>query len=140
MIIIQQTGIQQNGIQETRTARSQPELSALVIAHNEQAHLAACLERLDFADELVVMLDRCSDSSVEIASAFTANLHEGAWEDEGVRRMAGRKQCKGRWILEIDADERVTPALALEIRAAIESDPDCFFLIPVDNYIGTRLV
>ncbi|MEM7072026.1 MAG: glycosyltransferase family 2 protein, partial [Pseudomonadota bacterium] len=47
---------------------------------------------------------------------------------------------KGRWILEIDADERVTPALALEIRAAIESDPDCFFLIPVDNYIGTRLV
>jgi len=63
-----------------------PGLSILVVAHNEEAHLPDCLARLQFADELVVVLDRCTDRSREIALAAGARLVEGAWPLEGTRQ------------------------------------------------------
>jgi glycosyltransferase involved in cell wall biosynthesis len=115
-------------------------LSALVVAHNEEAQLAACLERLRFADEIVVVLDRCTDASRAIAAGFTDRLIEGAWEREGPRRNTGIGACAGDWILEVDADERVPPALAAEIRATIATSAEDWHEILVDNYIGSRLV
>src|ERR1051325_2938201 len=101
------------------TVGKTPLLSALVVARNEAAQLAECLTALTFADELVVVLDRCEDASARIARGFTDRIVEGAWEREGPRRNAGIAACRGEWILEIDADERVGPALAAEIRAVI---------------------
>lgn len=117
-----------------------PKLSALVVVHNEEAQLAACLDTLRFADEIVVVLDKCTDRSREIAARYTDHLVEGAWEIEGERRNLGIGNCTGDWILEVDADERVPEALAHEIRHAIAA-PSCdLFLVPFDNYVGTRLV
>jgi glycosyltransferase involved in cell wall biosynthesis len=107
---------------------------------NEAARLAQCLECLRFADEIVVVLDRSTDGSAAIAGRFGARLVEGAWELEGPRRNAGIAACRGAWILEVDADERVTPALAAEIRAAIGGLEDGYFLVPLANHIGDRLV
>jgi glycosyltransferase involved in cell wall biosynthesis len=115
-------------------------LSALVVARDEERHLADCLATLAFADEIVVVLDRCRDRSREIALEFTERIVDGAWEREGPRRHAGIEACRGDWILEIDADERVQPELAAEIRRVIAASPASWHLIPVDNYIGTRLV
>ena len=115
-------------------------LSVLVVAHNEEAQLRECLQLLRFADEIVVVLDRCTDGSREIADKFAATVIEGAWELEGDRRNAGIAACKGDWICEIDADERVTPELAEEIRQVVASSTFDRHLIPVDNYIGKRLV
>jgi glycosyltransferase involved in cell wall biosynthesis len=117
-----------------------PRLSALVVAHNEERHLADCLAGLRFADEIVVVLDRCTDRSREIAAAAGAVLVEGGWDREGPRRHAGIDACSGDWILEIDADERVPPALAEEIRARLPGAPPGHFLIRFENYIGDRLV
>jgi glycosyltransferase involved in cell wall biosynthesis len=122
------------------TAKAPPRLSALVVARNEAAQLSECLSRLAFADELVVALDRCEDRSREIARDFTDRIIEGAWEREGPRRNAAIAACAGEWVLEIDADERVGPDLAAEIRAVVASSPAAWHLIPVDNYIGDRLV
>jgi glycosyltransferase involved in cell wall biosynthesis len=116
------------------------ELSALVVCQNEENRLADCLAGLRFADEIVVVLDRSTDRSKEIALGFTDRILEGAWPIEGDRRNAGLDFCRGAWILEVDADERVTPALAEEIRAAIAAADYGYFLIPFDNYIGDRLV
>jgi glycosyltransferase involved in cell wall biosynthesis len=115
-------------------------LSCLVVAHNEEAQLADCLERLAFADELVVVLDKCTDGSKAIAERFGARLVEGSWEIEGPRRNAGIDACTGDWTLEVDADERVPPELATEVRATIETAAPGHFLVPFDNYIGDRLV
>ncbi|HLF58136.1 MAG TPA: glycosyltransferase family 2 protein [Alphaproteobacteria bacterium] len=117
-----------------------PRLSALVVAHNEERQLAECLETLRFADEIVVVFDRCTDGSRGIATRYAHKLVEGAWEIEGPRRNAGIDACTGDWVLEVDADERVTPALAEEIRRTIANAEPGYFLIPYDNYIGTRLV
>lgn len=122
---------------------SGPTLSALVVARNEEAQLADCLQRLAFADEIVVVLDRTTDGSKAIAESFGARVLEGGWELEGPRRNAGLALCACDWILEIDADERVPPALAEEIRAVIGrlgARTDGYVVIPFDNYIGGRRV
>jgi glycosyltransferase involved in cell wall biosynthesis len=121
-------------------AIAKPRLSALIVARNEEAQLQECLAGLTFADEIVVVLDRCEDRSRDIAGEFTSSIIEGAWEREGPRRNAGIAACRGEWILEIDADERVPPELAVEIRAVVAGSAATWHLIPVDNYIGNRLV
>jgi glycosyltransferase involved in cell wall biosynthesis len=115
-------------------------LSALVVARNEESRLAACLERLRFADELVVVLDRSADRSAEIAREFGARVIEGGWEREGDRRNLGIKECRSDWIVEVDADEHVSADLAAEIRRTIEQSKADWHQIPVDNYIGARRV
>ncbi|MCW5771610.1 MAG: glycosyltransferase family 2 protein [Rhodospirillaceae bacterium] len=120
---------------------SAPRLSALVVARNEEAQLADCLGALAFADEIVVVLDRSTDGSKAIAERMAHLVLEGAWEIEGARRNAGLDVCTGDWILEVDADERVTPALAEEVRATIATaTAPAHYLIPFDNYIGKHLV
>ena len=121
-------------------AEARPLLSALVVARNEATQLADCLSCLAFADEIVVVLDRCEDDSPDIARRFTDRIIEGEWEREGPRRNAGIAACRGEWIVEIDADERVGPALADEIRATAANSAADWHLIPVDNYIGAHLV
>ena len=115
-------------------------LSAVISVRNEEDQLAACLERLSFADEIVVLLDKCTDGSREIAVRFTNRLIDGDWALEGDRRNAGIDACYGRWIFEIDADERVPAALAEEIRAVIAASTSDWHGVPVDNYVGDRLV
>ena len=117
-----------------------PTLSALIVAHNEERNLAACLASVAFADEIVVVLDRCTDGSRALAERAGARLVEGAWPIEGPRRHAGIDACAGPWILEIDADERVPPALAGEIRRALPAAQPGAILIPFANYIGDRLI
>ena len=117
-----------------------PTLSAVVVAHNEEAQLADCLASLSFADEIVVLLDRCADGSREIARRFADRLVVGEWPREAPRRTAAVAACTGDWIFEADADERVSPALAAEIRAVVAHTSASWHLVPVDNYIGDRLV
>lgn len=122
------------------TDSRKPTLTALVVVHNEQERLPSCLEHLRFADEVVVVLDRCTDASAEIAAEFGARLVSGGWECEGDRRNTGIAACTGDWILEVDADEHVPPGLAAEVRTVIATTPYDWHVVLVDNYIGTRLV
>lgn len=122
------------------TPRDEPRLSVLVVAHNEAHQLAECLDNLGFADEIVIVLDRCTDGSQDIARRYTDRIVEGAWPIEGPRRHAGIAACSGDWIFEVDADERVPAGLAQEIRTVIAQAQPGYFLVPVDNYVGGKLV
>jgi glycosyltransferase involved in cell wall biosynthesis len=115
-------------------------LSCLVVAHNEEDKLAECLASLGFADEVLVVLDRCTDRSKEIAEAAGAKPLEGAWPVQGDRRNDGIAVCRGDWILEVDADERVPDALGREVRETIQRSEFDYHRVPVDNYVGGRLV
>lgn len=127
--------VEPSGVREGRR-----QISAVVVVRNEEAQLADCLKTLDFCDEIVVVLDRCTDKSREIARLFNARTIEGEWEREGPRRHAGIDACAGAWVLEVDADERIPGTLAQEIRQAAEHSTASWHLVPVDNYIGERLV
>lgn len=115
-------------------------LSGLVCVHNEEARLAECLKRLSFCDEIVVVADRCTDRSEAIARNMGARVVSGIFPVEGLRKEAGVAACRGDWILELDADEAVTPALALEIRETVASSAADWHQVPVDNFVGAQLV
>ncbi|GGJ28714.1 glycosyltransferase family 2 protein [Neoroseomonas lacus] len=119
---------------------SAPRLSALIVARNEETRLPDCLASVAFADEVVVVLDRSTDESAAIAAVAGATIVEGSWELEGERRNAGLTACTGDWILEVDADERVNPALAAAIRTTIAISTHAWHQVPVDNYVGDRLI
>ena len=111
-----------------------------MVARNEAARLPACLATLAEADEIVVVLDRSTDASAEIARTRGARLLEGGWELEGERRNAGIAACTGDWIFEVDADERVPPELWAEIRRVVAGSAHAFHRVRLDNYVGERLI
>lgn len=115
-------------------------LSALVVARNEEDRLAACLSHLDFADEKVVILDRTTDRSKEISLSWGAQIHEASFEKEGDRRNFGIACCNGQWVLEVDADEWASDDLGKEIKGIIQKNLADWYEVPIDNYVGTRLV
>jgi glycosyltransferase involved in cell wall biosynthesis len=116
-------------------------LSALVCAHNEEARLADCLRRLDFCDEIVVVADRCTDRTQEIARQFGARVIDGIFPLESQAKAAGVAACLGEWVLEVETDEIVEAALAYEVRAAIHGRPSGdWFDVPLDNYVGETLI
>ncbi|MGB0695495.1 MAG: glycosyltransferase family 2 protein [Rhodospirillaceae bacterium] len=119
-------------------------LSALIVAHNEERHLPLCLAALGFADEVVVVLDRCTDRSEEIARDAGAVIVTGAWPIEGDRRNLGIETCSGDWIVEVDADERVSPELAAELRATMTASAASgaydYHPIPFVNYVAEKPV
>ncbi|HEY0437009.1 MAG TPA: glycosyltransferase family 2 protein [Phenylobacterium sp.] len=115
-------------------------LSVVLCVHNEERRLGRCLEALSFADEIVIVLDRCTDRSRAIGEAYGAVMVSGVFPLEGPRRAAGQEAAGGEWILELDADEIVGPALAAEVMGALDDPAVGWRKVPVDNYIGERLI
>ena len=115
-------------------------LSILLVVHNEESQLEDCLKTVSFADEIVVILDKCTDNSEKIVKKFKSKIFKGSWDIEGDRRNFGISKCVSDWILEIDADERVTKSLKKEILETVRTSKFDWHLINVNNFIGKRLV
>ena len=120
--------------------KSKINLSVAMCIKNEEVKLKKCLDSLTFADEIVILLDDCTDNSKEIASKYTKKIIEGKWPIEGVRRNLAIKNCQNSWILEIDADEIVSKSLALEIKNTIQLSKNDWHPIGVNNYISENLI
>ncbi len=115
-------------------------VSALIIAHNEEAIIEQCLKSLSFADEIVVVLDNCTDGTKKICEKYTNRLIEGNWEIEGDRRNLGIKECKSDWVLEVDADEVVPKETGKEIKEAIQNPDLDIIAIGFECFVGDRKV
>ena len=98
-----------------------PRISAIVITKNEADNIAACLASVAFCDERIVVDCGSEDDTVRIAEAAGARVMFHAWEGFGAQKNFALSLAQGDWVLSIDADERVTPALKAEIEAAIAS-------------------
>lgn len=95
---------------------SRPAISATVIAHNDEDKLPDCLRSLLWVDEIVVLDSGSSDATRRIAAEFDAAVHERPWSGFGQQKNAAASLASHDWILNVDADERVSPLL----RRAIE--------------------
>lgn len=125
-----------NDTPTTLRVEGRASLSVLIVARNEERLLPDCLASAVFADEVVVVLDRSSDSCVGIARHKGARVIEGAWPNEGERRNTAIAACAGEWILELDADERISAALSEEVLRTLERPQFDYYLIPFHNHIG----
>ncbi len=102
------------------TTNTGPRIAAVLIVKNEHRHLDACLRSLAWADEIVVYDTGSSDDTRDIARRHTEHVfHDPDWQGFGVARQRAQRKTQADWILMIDADERVSPELAAEIRAAV---------------------
>ncbi len=102
-------------------------ISILIPAKNERANLAACLESCRFADEVVVVDSASTDGTPAIAAEYGAQVINFAWDGQfpkkknwALTNIAWRHE----WVFILDADERITPALASELRRIVVA-PEC---------------
>jgi glycosyltransferase involved in cell wall biosynthesis len=100
-----------------------PKLSVTVITKNEAANLAAALESVAWADEIVVVDAASTDETVAIARRFTEHVVVRPWPGFPQQKNHAASLAAHDWILSIDADERVTPALRDEIRRLMAETP-----------------
>ncbi len=91
-------------------------LTVTVITRDEAANLRAALESVRWADEIVVVDSESTDETVAIAREFTDRVVVRPWPGYAAQKNFAADQASHEWILSLDADERVSPALADEIR------------------------
>lgn len=116
-------------------------LSVVIIAKNEEKRLEECLKSASFASEIVVVDDKSTDRTVEIAKKYTDKIFEREMDVEGRHRNFAYSKATQPWVLSLDADERITPELAEEIHKVITSDtPHDVFAIPIKTFIGKRWI
>ncbi len=94
-------------------------ITAIIIAKNEAELIPLCLSGLSWVDEIIVIDNISSDETVSLAKKAGAKVFTVSSNDFSVLRTAGLHHARGTWVLYIDADERVTPALKQEILGII---------------------
>lgn len=98
-------------------------LTACIIARDEAERLPACLASVAFCDEIVVVDSGSVDATVAIARAAGATVVEAPWRGFAAQRNIALDHAHGDWVLEIDADERVSPELRAEIERFLADPP-----------------
>lgn len=100
-------------------------LSVVIITHNEEINLRDCLESIrHLADEIVIIDSNSSDQTQVIAQEYGAIVQiTDNWPGFGMQKNRAVSLANNDWILSIDADERVTPELAKEIRDVLGAEP-----------------
>lgn len=97
-------------------------LSVTIITYNEEQHIRAALESVAWADEIVVVDSQSTDRTVEICRAYTEYVYQIPWHGYVEQKNIATEKASHRWILNIDADERVSPELAKEIQDALSQE------------------
>ena len=99
-------------------------LSVVLLVKNEQDRLPAALESVAFADEIVVADTGSTDETARVARLGGARVESIGWEGFVASRNRALAEARHDWVLVLDADERVPPALRDEILSALEAaDP-----------------
>ncbi len=122
-----------------RTLQLRMRLSVIIITRNERKNIAECLQTLQFADEIVVVDNASNDGTAEYARSLGAKvLVTEDWPGFGAQKNRALAIATGDWVLSVDADERVTPALQEEIVRVVNSNTDraAFFIPRRSSYCG----
>lgn len=117
-------------------------LSAIVLTKNEEKNIKDCLQSLSFCDEIIVVDDYSQDKTVEevrkvykvckVIKVLERHLNN----DFSSQRNFGLEKAKGDWVLFVDADERVIPELADEIK---RSTVEGYYIKRQDYFLGKWL-
>jgi glycosyltransferase involved in cell wall biosynthesis len=120
---------------------SKPSISAILITLNEQKNIRNCLQSLLFCDEVIVVDGGSQDNTVQIAHSLGARIvTKVSWEGFGAQKSFALSLASSEWILSIDADEEVSPALQNEILMAISAGKsDGFYLSRRTQFLGRWL-
>ncbi len=108
-------------------------LSVFIITKNESDRIASVINAVkNIADEILVIDSGSSDNTCEIAQKAGAKVIFNQWQGYGAQKVFGENQCRNKWILNIDADEEVSPELAAEISEIFSKNLQ-------ENFCGFRI-
>lgn len=107
-----------------------PLLSVAIITLNEEENLSRTLRSVQWAEQIVVVDSGSTDRTVEIARSFGADVYEQGWTGFAAQKNFAIAQCRGDWVLSLDADEELSPELQAQIRTLLPSNPpaDAYYL------------
>ncbi len=116
-------------------------LSVIIITKNEVDNIRACLESVQWVDEIIVVDAGSSDGTAFIARKFTDKVYvHDDWPGFGRQKNRALEHASGDWVLSLDADERVPPALHKEILLAMSRADHAVYRIPRQSwFLGRRI-
>ncbi len=112
-------------------------LSVTIITLNEEENIRDCLESVKWADEIIVIDSESTDKTVDICKEYTEKIYlEREWHGFGKQKNLCIEKAKGPWILNIDADERITPELKKEVEHVLSGGQGRYsgFYIPRKSF------
>ncbi len=115
---------------------SRKPLTAFVICVNEAHQIRRCLQSVAWCDHIVVVDSGSTDGTVEICREFTDKVFHHEWQGYGHQKRYALERCETEWILNIDADEEVSPKLREEIERVLAGPDDP----RVNGYLLSRVV
>jgi glycosyltransferase involved in cell wall biosynthesis len=99
-------------------------VSVYIITKNEEPRISRAIRSaINWADEVIVVDSGSTDKTVTLASSLGARVLHRDWTGYGHQKRFAEEKCRNKWVLNIDADEEITPELAAEIRQAVNSAP-----------------
>lgn len=112
-------------------------LSVVVMTKNSSQKIIDCLESVKWCDDIVIVDDFSKDNTLEVVKAYTDNIHQRKWENEGIQRNFAYSKAKNEYVLSLDSDERATPELACELKELVDKGFEYNgYNIPHRNFIG----
>lgn len=117
-------------------------ISALVITRNESSHIEECLRSLGFCDERVVVDSFSDDDTVARAAALADHVYRRDFRTHAEQKNWGMQQLEGEWVLILDADERVPPALAAELQELARggAQHDGYWIYRTNHFFGRPVI
>ncbi|MEO8377537.1 MAG: glycosyltransferase family 2 protein [Candidatus Sumerlaeota bacterium] len=117
-------------------------LTALLPAGNEETNIAACMESVSFADEILVVVDAATTDRTEaIAREGGARVLVHEYVNSAAQKNWAIPQATHPWVLVVDADERVTPELKNDILAVLNNNgpADGYYIHRINHFGGQRI-
>jgi len=113
-----------------------------IITKNEEENIRQCLQSIGFAGQIVLVDSGSTDSTLQIASEFNCEIHSEEWRGFGPQKQSAIEKCRERWILVLDADERIPRDTAALIKKIVtDSDiREAGFSFPRRNYFQGRWI
>jgi len=117
-------------------------LSVVIIALNEESRIGDCIDSVACLSDDIIVVDAGShDHTPEISRLKGARVFARAWNGYSAQKNFGNAQARHSWILSLDADERLSPQLAADIRHEFANNPSCeAYRLRFHNFIGGKRV
>lgn len=99
-------------------------LSVFITTYNNSRTLTACLDSVRWADEIVVLDSFSTDDTLALAQRYQARISQHEFMGYGLQKRLALAETTHDWVLLLDADEALSPALQTEIRRLLAQKPD----------------
>jgi len=117
-------------------------LSVAIITKNEEENIRRCLQSVAFAEQVVIVDSGSTDKTLSIAKELGCEIYSEEWRGFGSQKQSAIEKCREKWILVLDADERI-PSDTADIIKKIVTDPDikeAGFSFPRKNFFQGRWI